>query len=158
MVLQQLPFQATTHQRQGKERLTGNGGCGPVYKQFFDVIPVFIVRSPDHQQNAKHSSAAAIQSTWQTPNMNHQQWVHPEEPLVVTHPQKCQEAAGITPEVLCEVTTSKRSVKKTRGTYASVSSVKTSVSKTQRRPAKSGKVNQRHRVVRCLLGYTYTLS
>ena len=47
---------------------------------------------------------------------------------------------------------------KARRTNARASSAKTSVSKAHWRAAKSGKVNQCHSIVHCLLGYTYTVS
>jgi hypothetical protein len=56
---------------------------------------------------------------------------------------------------------STKSVKKssqTSATNATVSPVKTSIGTAQQRPAKSGKANQYHSIIHCLLGYTDILS
>ena len=93
-----LHFQPTD-QRQGRKMVnrTREGGCGPVQNQFFQAIPIFVVR------------LSAVQS--KTSNTNQQQQLYPEETTrlwqISMSLQKWHDAARIPQEVRWHVSLQK---------------------------------------------------
>lgn len=112
------------------------------------------------QLSAHNSSGSSI--TWQTLFINQQQWqFNPEETSrLCQSAQVCVEATrrhqSITSSWMCFSEITSDDLRRWWGKPISHSIF--SEDRCQQRPVKSGKVNQCHGTVHCLLGYTYTLS
>ena len=84
------------------------------------------------------SLLSAVQSTGQTPNMNQQRQLHPEQI------SRLSQSTGVPSEVLWCVWCDAKS-----------SSAKTSMGEAHQWPAKGCKANQCKSIIHCLLGYIY---